>query len=50
MKYYHWKKGDFSNSVDVHNKIWNWQGGNIGAATRLLTADEENRFIAENFR
>lgn len=31
-----WEQGDFSNSVEVHNTIWNWHGGTIGRATSLL--------------
>lgn len=40
-----WKKGDFSNAVEVHNTIWNWQNGNIGKATRLLTPEEEQDYL-----
>ncbi|MBT2654199.1 hypothetical protein J7E81_02935 [Bacillus sp. ISL-18] len=45
-----WKRGDFSNAVEVHNKIWEWQGGNIGKATRLLTPQEEKEYIKKNFK
>ncbi len=40
-----WKRGDFSNAVDVHNEIWASQEGTIGKATRLLTAEEENEYV-----
>ena len=40
-----WKSGDFSNCVDVHNQIWEWQGGQLGKATRLATAQEEQDYI-----
>ena len=40
-----WQRGDFSNAVDVHNEIWASQGGTIGEATRLLTAEEERKYI-----
>ena len=40
-----WKRGDFSNAVEVHNEIWASQSGTIGEATRLLTAKEEKAYI-----
>ena len=40
-----WKRGDFSNAVEVHNEIWASQGGTIGEATRLLTPAEETKYI-----
>ncbi|MGG2065864.1 DUF6241 domain-containing protein [Bacillus sp. S14(2024)] len=40
-----WKSGDFSNCVDVHNQVWEWQGGQLGKATRLATAQEEQDYI-----
>lgn len=40
-----WKNGDFSNAVEVHNRIWEWQGGEIGKATRLLTPEEEQDYL-----
>ena len=47
-----WAAGDFSNAVDVHNKIWEMQGGdeatNSGKATRLLTAEEEEAYVNNN--
>ncbi|WP_035051793.1 DUF6241 domain-containing protein [Carnobacterium pleistocenium] len=45
-----WKEGDFSDSVEVHNKIWKDQGGFIGKAERLLTAEEEQELVETNFR
>lgn len=44
-----WKKGDFSNAVEVHNKIWRAQDGSIGKAKRLLTPKEEQLFVENNF-
>lgn len=41
-----WKAGDFSNAVEVHNSLWQWDNGEIGKATRLLTPEEEQRYIA----
>ncbi|WP_051317077.1 DUF6241 domain-containing protein [Ectobacillus panaciterrae] len=40
-----WKAGDFSNCVTVHNQLWKWQGGELGKATRLATAQEEQAYI-----
>lgn len=34
-----WQQGDFSNAVEVHNKVWSILKGNIGEAYAL---DEEN--------
>lgn len=55
IKYYKevlnkWKDGDFSNAVEVHNKLWLEQGGTIGKAERLLTPEEEQDFVERNFR
>lgn len=36
-----WQEGNFSNAVNVHNTIWNWHGGTIGKAQRLMTEQEE---------
>ncbi|MGF9964933.1 DUF6241 domain-containing protein [Bacillus rhizoplanae] len=40
-----WKSEDFSNCVTVHNQIWEWQGGQLGKATRLATDQEEQDYI-----
>ncbi|WP_129727604.1 DUF6241 domain-containing protein [Ectobacillus funiculus] len=40
-----WEQGDFSNCVEVHNQVWEWEGGNIGKATRLATAEEEKAYL-----
>lgn len=45
-----WAKSDFSQAVEDHNAIWKLQDGNIGAAYRLLTPVEEERYIKENFK
>lgn len=34
-----WKNGDFSNAVEVHNKVWSILEGNVGEAYDL---DEES--------
>lgn len=44
-----WQAGDFSNSVEVHNFIWNLQGGTVGRATGLLDEQEEQAYIEKNF-
>jgi hypothetical protein len=40
-----WLEGDFSKAVNDHNAIWTLQGGNVGEATGLLSAKEEEDFI-----
>lgn len=44
-----WTRGDFSNAVSAHNKIWEYEDGTIGKATRLLTASEEKEYIKHTF-
>ena len=45
-----WTRKDFTNAVSAHNRIWAYQKGNIGEATRLLTPQEELEYIMEEFR
>ena len=45
-----WQQGNFSNTVTVHNTIWDWHDGLVGRATGLMSAEEEQRFVEENFR
>ncbi|MGI2329480.1 DUF6241 domain-containing protein [Planococcus sp. YIM B11945] len=45
-----WQSGDFSNSVDVHNFIWQLNGGTIGKATGRLSKAEEKKYIEKNFK
>ncbi|WP_320165022.1 DUF6241 domain-containing protein [uncultured Trichococcus sp.] len=45
-----WMNGDFSNTVDVHNQLWEAQGGTVGKAKRLLTPEEEAEFIKNNLK
>lgn len=40
-----WKNGDFSNAVEVHNTIWEWQGGTIGKAYGLMSPEEEREYL-----
>lgn len=44
-----WKNGDFSKVDQDHNTIWTLQGGSIGEATGILSAEEEKEYI-ENTR
>ncbi|WP_208601389.1 DUF6241 domain-containing protein [Halobacillus dabanensis] len=44
-----WDGGNFSNSVMVHNTIWEWQNGSVGKATGLLSEEEERQYIENNF-
>lgn len=44
-----WKEGNFKNAVEHHNAIWKLQGGSIGKATRLLTEEEEQKYL-ESFQ
>ncbi|WP_051556648.1 DUF6241 domain-containing protein [Alkalihalobacterium bogoriense] len=44
-----WKNGDFSKADKDHNSVWELQGGTIGKAVGLLTAEEEQEFIDKNF-
>lgn len=43
-----WAKGDFSNAVHDHNKIWEMQRGTVGKAKRLLSPEEESTYLKEN--
>lgn len=45
-----WTAKDFTNAVNAHNRIWSYQKGNIGKATRLLTPQEELEYIEKEFR
>ena len=45
-----WLIKDFTNAVSAHNRIWTYQNGNIGKATRLLSPQEELDYIQKEFR
>jgi hypothetical protein len=45
-----WSKGDFSTVDKDHNEIWNQQGGTVGKAVGILSADEEKKYIEANFK
>lgn len=42
-----WKSEDFSRVDQDHNVIWRLQGGSIGEATGILSAEEEKRYIED---
>ncbi|NYF23665.1 DUF6241 domain-containing protein [Sporosarcina sp. JAI121] len=44
-----WSNNDFSQADKDHNAIWELQGGNVGRATGILSAEEERKFIKEHF-
>ncbi|MGM0897065.1 MAG: DUF6241 domain-containing protein [Bacillota bacterium] len=44
-----WKEGDFSNSVQVHNTIWEWHNGTVGRATGLMSEKQEAEFVEDHF-
>ena len=45
-----WNNGNFANSVEIHNTIWNWHNGTVGRATGLMNEHEERKFVEEHFR
>ncbi|WP_409304750.1 DUF6241 domain-containing protein [Peribacillus sp. SCS-155] len=44
-----WAKYDFLTVDEDHNSIWELQGGTIGEATGILSAEEEKKFIKEHY-
>jgi hypothetical protein len=44
-----WETGDFSEIDKDHNFLWDLEGGNIGKATGILSAADEQAFIAKTF-
>ncbi|MBC2683897.1 hypothetical protein HAU06_06945 [Bacillus toyonensis] len=40
-----WEKGDYSNAVSQHNKVWSLQYGQIGEALTILSPEEELAYI-----
>ncbi|MEH7251710.1 DUF6241 domain-containing protein [Neobacillus niacini] len=45
-----WITKDFTNAVSAHNRIWAYQNGTIGKATRTLSPQEELEYIQKEFR
>ena len=44
-----WEKGNFKNAVYVHNQIRQFIGGINDRATRLLTEEEEQKYVEKYF-
>lgn len=44
-----WQNNDFSAADEDHNFFWKLQGGNVGKAYGLLSPEEEQEFIKNNF-
>lgn len=44
-----WEKDDFGQVDEDHNYIWNLQGGSIGRAMGILSEQQEEEFIRNNF-
>ncbi|PGZ59899.1 hypothetical protein COE58_17475 [Bacillus cereus] len=42
-----WEKGDFSQTVEEHNFLWEIQGGDTGKATERLSPEEEKQYVKE---
>lgn len=42
-----WKEGDFSRADEDHNAIWSIQGGTIGKATGVMSAEQEQQYIED---
>ncbi|MED3076488.1 DUF6241 domain-containing protein [Bacillus wiedmannii] len=42
-----WEKGDFSQTVEEHNFLWEIQGGDTGKATERLSSEEEKQYVKE---
>jgi hypothetical protein len=40
-----WVVGDFSKADEDHNAIWTLQGGTVGRATGILSAEEERAYL-----
>ncbi len=45
-----WKDGNFNQVDKDHNAIWKLQGGSIGKAYGIMSAEEERWFIIKNFK
>ncbi|WP_088292472.1 PRK06770 family protein [Bacillus mycoides] len=42
-----WEKGDFSQTVEEHNFLWEIQGGDTGKATERFSPEEEKQYVKE---
>ncbi|MED4206315.1 DUF6241 domain-containing protein [Neobacillus mesonae] len=44
-----WQKGQFDEVDQDHNYFWRYQDGTIGKANGILSKEEEQKFMANNF-
>jgi len=44
-----WQRNDFSNVARDHNSMWYMDGGTIGYAEGIMSAEEEAEYIKANF-
>ena len=44
-----WHENDFSEVAREHNELWYMDNGNIGYATGIMSAEEEQEYIKVNF-
>ncbi|MBN8207880.1 hypothetical protein JI666_03860 [Bacillus sp. NTK071] len=44
-----WDEDNYQNAVEVHNHIWRLNGGTIGKAKRLMTNEEEQKYINKHY-
>ena len=42
-----WYEGDFSQSVEEHNLLWEWDNNSTGKAYELATLEQEEAYILE---
>ncbi|ACK88840.1 MULTISPECIES: DUF6241 domain-containing protein [Bacillus] len=42
-----WYEGDFSQSVEEHNLLWEWDNNSTGKAYELATPEQEEAYILE---
>jgi len=45
-----WKNGDFEGIDEDHNYFWKLQGGTVGKAYGILSEQEEEEFIKNNYK
>ena len=44
-----WEEGNFNSIAQDHNSLWEMQDGTVGRAYGTMTAEEERKFIENNF-
>ncbi|EJR59442.1 hypothetical protein IIO_03947 [Bacillus cereus VD115] len=42
-----WYEGDFSQTVEEHNLLWEWDNNSTGKAYKLATPEQEEAYILE---